>query len=159
PHGFRVTLHVRQLFTEAAMIVKGQLEKIGIVVDVLALSDREILPGLRNHQYSFFLSRIGCPTGDASDILDNSFHSVDPPRHYGVMNYGLYANPAMDRAIEDSAGIQFIDSRRDAIQNIMDTVMQDIVWVPLYVDQDVYAMTNNVQWKPRSDSFMLASEI
>jgi len=159
PNGFRVTLHVRQIFSEAALIVKEQLGHIGIRVDVQALDDNTILPGLRNHQYSFFLSRIGCPTGDASDILDNCFHSVDPQRHYGVMNYGLFANPEVDRAIEESAVIQSTDRRRDAIQNIMSAVTKEIVWIPLYIDQDVYAMDSSLSWQPRSDSFVLASEI
>lgn len=159
PNGFHVTLHVRQQFGEAAAIVKEQLARIGIRIDVQALDDNTILPGLRKHQYSFFLSRIGCPTGDASDILDNCFHSVDSERHYGVMNYGLFANPEMDRAIEESAGIQSIDRRRDAIQNIMSRVTKEVVWVPLYIDQDVYAMDSSLSWQPRSDSFVLASEI
>ncbi len=159
PNGFRVTLHVRQQFGEAASIVKEQLARIRIRVDLQALDDNTILPGLRKHQYSFFLSRIGCPTGDASDILDNCFHSVDSQRHYGVMNYGLFADSELDRAIEDSAGIQSIDRRRDAIQNIMSKVTNDVVWVPLYIDQDVYAMDNSISWLPRSDSFVLASEI
>jgi peptide/nickel transport system substrate-binding protein len=159
PNGFNVTLHVRQQVAEAASIVKEQLARSGIRIAVKVLDDNTMLPGLRNHRYSFFLSRIGCPTGDASDILDNCFHSPDPERHYGVMNYGLFTNPEVDHAIEESAALQSIDTRRDAIQKIMSSVTSEIVWVPLYVDQDVYAMDNSLSWQPRSDSFVLASEI
>ena len=158
-NGFDVTLHVRQQVGEAASMVKEQLARIGIRVQVKMLNDNTMLPGLRNHKYSFFLSRIGCPTGDASDILDNCFHSPDPERHYGVMNYGLFTNSEIDHAIEESAAVQSIDTRRDAIQKIMSSVTSEVVWIPLYVDQDVYAMDKSISWQPRSDSFVLASEI
>jgi threonyl-tRNA synthetase len=102
PNGFDVTLHVRQQVGEAASMVKEQLARIGIRIQLKVLNDNTMLPGLRNHKYSFFLSRIGCPTGDASDILDNCFHSPDPERHYGVMNYGLFSNSEIDRAIEEA---------------------------------------------------------
>jgi peptide/nickel transport system substrate-binding protein len=159
PDGFDVTLHVRKLFEDAGLLVKEQLANAGIRVDLRVLPDTEILPGLRKHQYTFYLSRIGSPTGDASDVTDNCLHSLDPAKRYGVMNYGEYKNPEVDKAIEESARIPQLEKRRNLIQSIMRTVMEDVVWVPLYIDQDVFAIDQRFSWKPRNDSFVFASEI
>ena len=75
------------------------------------------------------------------------------------MNYSRYSSPEVDRAIEESAGIPEVARRRQALEWIMEKAMQDLVWVPLYVDQDVYALDRAYAWQPRSDSFILAAEI
>ncbi len=159
PDGFDVTLHVRKLFEQAGTLVKEHLALAGIRVHLQVLPDTEILPGLRKHQYTFFLSRIGSPTGDASDVTDNCLHSLDAARRYGFMNYGEYFNPEVDRAIEESGRIQQLERRRNLIQSVMKTVMEDVVWVPLYIDQDVFAIDKRYSWKPRNDSFVFVSEI
>ncbi len=159
PDGFEVTLHVRKLFEDAGLLVRDQLAQIGIRVKVAVLPDTEILPGLRKHDYTFYLSRIGSPTGDASDVTDNCLHSPDATRRYGIMNFGQYSNQEVDRAIEESSRIQLIERRRSVLHGIMDTVMKDVAWVPLYIDQDIYAIDKAYSWKPRNDSFILISEI
>jgi len=159
PNGFDVVLHVRKLFEQAGLLVRDQLAGVGIRVKVVSLEDTEILPGLRRHEYTFYLSRIGSPTGDSSDVTDNCLHSPDPRSHYGVMNYGYYSNSEVDQAIEESSRIPDIDKRRNLVQSIMSKVMDDIAWIPLYIDQDVYAIHKAYSWKPRNDSFILAAEI
>lgn len=37
--------------------------------------------------------------------------------------------------------------------------MLELPWVPLYVDEDVFAMAPGVAWRPRRDGFVLAAEI
>jgi peptide/nickel transport system substrate-binding protein len=159
PEGFRVTLHARQMFREAAEDIRDQLAEIGIQLDLRVLPDSELFAQLDRRESTLFLSRFGCPTGDASDIMDNSLHSVDLARHYGRHNYGDYSNPEMDHAIEESSQIQNPEERRNALQHIMSIFMDDLVWIPLYIDQDAYVVDKNFLWKPRNDSFILAWEI
>jgi len=77
----------------------------------------------------------------------------------GIHNCGDYSNPELDRLIEESAGIDHVGRRRQALESIMERLMEDLVWIPLYVDQDVYAVDRSLAWKPRNDSFILAAEI
>ncbi len=86
-------------------------------------------------------------------------HSTDLPRHYGAQNYGGYSNEALDRAIEESAEIRDVEERRIALQKIMVMFMDELAWIPLYVDQDVYAIDSSLSWQPRNDSLIFASEI
>ena len=159
PDGFRVTLDARQILQETALLLKDQLGKIGIQIDLKILPDSEFFKILNSKEDSFFLSRVGATVGDASDILEPQIHSTDAVRHYGVRNYTGYVNLAVDKAIEDSAGIIKVEDRREALQEIMTVLMKDLPWIPLYIDQDVYALDNSFIWHPRHDSFVFAYEI
>ncbi len=159
PDGFAVTLHARRLFAESAAIVAEMLAPVGIRVTVEALSDPDFFAVVQSRRASFFISRFGCPTGDASDILDNAIHTTDPARHFGDSNNGGYSNPSLDRLIEESAGLLEMGRRRPVLQQVMKVIADDVVWVPLYIDQDVYAVKKGLAWQPRNDNFVLAAEI
>lgn len=156
--GFEVVLHARRLLGDAAMLVKEELKPVGIRVSVKLLPDAEFFAVLGRREASFWISRFACSSGDASDFLDEAVHSATEA-HLGTKNYGGYANPELDHAIEASAGIDRPDARRAALQQAMAIVMEELVWVPLYNDQDVYAVDRSLSWQPRSDSFIRAADI
>lgn len=159
PNGFEITLHSRKILEDTAHRIKEYLRRVGIQVNLMILPDDEFFDALRKGQACFILSRMGATVGDASDIFESAIHTPDPQRHYGSMNYLAYTNPQVDRLTEESAGIQTQDRRQAALQEIMAILMQDLAWVPLYVDQDVYALDKHYSWKPRLDSSMFVSEI
>jgi peptide/nickel transport system substrate-binding protein len=159
PSGFATELHVRRLYTEAALEVQAQLRPLGIDVVVREWPDAEFLDRARRREFGFYLSRFGCPTGDASDMLENALHSTDLARRLGVQNYGRYSNPEVDAAIEQSAGIDAVAERRAALERILELVHRDLAWIPLFVDQDVYAVDRALRWEPRNDSFVLPAEV
>ncbi len=158
-NGFEVTMHVRQILRETGELIRDQLAKIGIRIQLQVLPDTEFFARLDKKDVSFFLSRVGATVGDASDVLEPQIHSFDNSRHYGVRNYSGYTNEMVDRQIEDSAEILKVDDRREALQSIMSTLMTDLPWIPLYIDQDVYALEDSFSWQPRHDSFVFAYEI
>ena len=157
--GITAPLLTRTLFAEAAANVAAQLRDVGIRLDLRVLSDPDFFAIASAGRSPLHLSRFGCLTGDISDILDNVLHSHDPARHFGIHNYVGYANPEVDRAIEASAEMQGINARRDALQRVERTLVADLVWIPLYVDDDDYALDRRLSWQPRNDGLILASEI
>ena len=159
PNGFSVTLHARRLFGEAARVVVEMLGRVGIEVKLEELADPPFFEVVAGHRSSFFLSRFGCPTGDASDILENAVHSIDLERRFGRSNDGEYANPQLDRLIEESASILEMEHRRPVLQKALATVTDELALVPLYIDQDVYAVKRPFTWHPRNDNFLLAAEV
>jgi len=86
-------------------------------------------------------------------------HSPNPSHAFGMQNFGGFADPELDRAIERSAAIEQSGDRRNALQAIMKEVMERLVLIPLYNDQDVWAVDKSLSWSPRSDSYVLAAEI
>lgn len=157
--GFEVVLHARAILSETANLVREQLAHIGIRVEAKILSDPEFFQEMRQQRTSFYLTRQGSPTGDVSDILDRLFHSVDPARQYGSFNVGGYSEQEVDAAIEKSNSIADPDARRTELQRIMAHLEENIVVVPLYVDQEVYAIDKSLTWQPRNDSYVFAQEI
>jgi len=159
PQGFGATLHVRKLFPEAGYLVREQLKKIGVRLEVAVLGDEDFFQGARRRDFSLFLSRSGTGTGEGSDILETGLHSPDPEKHLGLYNFGGYMNAEVDRAIEASASIQDSAKRRGAIEAVVVRIMDDLPWVPLYLDQHVYAVEKGLAWKPRGDNCVMAAEI
>lgn len=154
-----VTLDTRQLFKEAAEIVRDHLAAVGVQLNLDMHTDHDFFETMRLRKSSLFLSRLGCPTGDASMILGLGMHSPDPSQNYGANNWGGYSNPAIDRAIEESDEIPEVDRRRHKLETILATVTNDLVWLPLYFDQDTYVLQQSYSWEPRSDSYIFAAEI
>jgi peptide/nickel transport system substrate-binding protein len=159
PDGFEVVLDSRRLFEDAARALVGPLREAGLRVRVSVEGDREFFARLETGDMTFHLSRFGCLTGDISDILDNTLHSAEPARHFGIHNYIGYSDPEVDREIEESAEIQGVNQRRELLQKISARLMKELVWVPLYTDLDVYAVERGLSWTPRNDSLILVSEI
>jgi peptide/nickel transport system substrate-binding protein len=157
--GFATDLHVRNLYADAAFVLRDQLREVGIRLTVVPLPDVEFLDRARRGEFGFYLSRFGCPTGDASDLLDTALHSRDVERRMGLQNYGHYASPAVDEAIESSAEVESVTDRRAALEQVLQLVQEDVVWVALYADQDVYAVDRRLAWEPRNDSFVLPAEV
>lgn len=159
PNGFRVRFDVRRLFEPAAALVVGQLAAVGVLADLHVYSDREFAALAQPGAKTLILDRFGCTTGDISDILDNVVHSPDAERHFGIFNSAGYANPEIDQRIEESAAITNTGARRSALQKIVGQVMDDLVVIPLYVDEDDYAVDRSLDWRPRNDGMVLAAEV
>lgn len=159
PDGFEVTLFARQILVETSQLLQNQLRNIGIEVKIRVFPDAEFFQMLDNQDFTFFLSRVGATVGDASDILEPQMHSRGSHQGYGVRNYSGYKNEEVDRAIDESARLLKLDDRRESLEKIMAIMMEDLPWIPLYIDQDVYALDRKFSWKPRQDSHVFAYEI
>ena len=159
PHGFRVRFDVRRLFEPASVLVARQLAAVGIRADLRVYSDREFADLAEPGAKTLILDRFGCTTGDIGDIFDNVVHSPDAARHFGIFNSAGYSNPDIDRQIEESASLTNTDARRGALQKIVARVMDDLVLIPLYVDEDDYAFDRSLDWRPRNDGMVLAAEV
>jgi peptide/nickel transport system substrate-binding protein len=159
PDGFETTLLVREMMLEAAKSIQKQLSEVGIRLQLKVLPDSDFFVALRRGQFCMFVSRFGSPTGDASDILESAFHSFDPGRMHGQLNYGLYTNNDLDKAIIESSQIQGLDRRKIRLQEIMELLTNEYVWIPLYGDQDIYIYDASFSWQPRMDSLIKVWEI
>src|SRR6185369_10255599 len=137
PNGFEVTLLSRQISEDAGAIVAQQLADLGIQVKLKVLPDGEYFDALRKNEFTFILNRLASTIGDCSDILEGALHSVDATRHYGSQNYARYTNPDIDNAIEQSAAIMKEEERRNVLEGIMEKLMVDLPWIPLFIDQEV----------------------
>ncbi len=123
------------------------------------LPDAEFFDLVGRRQATLWVNRFGCLTGDATEFLNDVVHTFDQERHRGSINYAGFSDPELDQAIDKIAVIEGMDPRRMAIQKLMRAVGDRRLVVPLYEDQDVYALETTLAWQPRSDSTVAAADV
>jgi peptide/nickel transport system substrate-binding protein len=106
---------------------------------------------------SFFLLGSISISGDASDLFDDVIHS--PQGGYGRDNKGRYRQTSVDRKIEASSGYLDQSQRLKMLQEIMKQVMADLPRIPLYVEDEIYAVSEKISWQPRLDMMIYAKEV
>jgi peptide/nickel transport system substrate-binding protein len=144
---------------QTAHQVSEQLLALGVTADVRVLKYADQRRALEAGQSSFWLARWGCATGDAGELFENGLHSYDPVRRFGLLNRSGFTDPELDRAIEESAGIPDLTRRREALQQLMRMTMERLPWIPLSVDEDVYAVAPGIKWRPRAGGSIRPAEI
>ena len=135
--GFDVVLH-RGGFGAATELVRAQLGDIGIRVRIEPLSSAAFFSALDARRLSFWIVASGCPTGDGLELLETSFHSPGPGG-LGVDNYGDYRSPDLDRRILEAGGLFDLRTRQAAVQGLLERVLEERVWIPLYHDRGALA--------------------
>lgn len=157
--GFEARFPARGLFAEAAEVVAEMLSRVGVRARVEPLSEAEWFRAMAEGRFSMTISRFGCPTGDASDLFENALHSYRPERRAGLMNYCRYSSGDLDGLVDEAARTLDMARRKTLLLRATRLAMADLPFVPLYVDQDLYAFRSGVSWRPRNDNFLIASEI
>ena len=90
-------------------------------------------------------------SGDAAGALDYLVHTPETKFGYGRTNSGGYSNRSIDELIEEAARTTGAKERLDVLERAMDMAMQDLVAVPLYVEQNLAAHRAGIEWTPRAD--------
>ena len=159
PNGFRLTLHCsngryvndRQTCLQAAQM----LSRIGIETTAEAEPQSVFMTRMTAFNATLLLNGWGS-YGDNLIVLRQALHSVDPSRGYGGFNRGRYANPEVDRLIEQAA--QTIDNtERGRLQAAaMEGAMADLGVIPLYTASWIWATRRGIAFTPGFDEGTLA---
>jgi peptide/nickel transport system substrate-binding protein len=159
--GFSAVLHARRIVGDAAPEVARALGAIGVKVEPRVVPDEEFYRLMTGggEVASLWMSRFACTSGDASELLDAMAHSPDPRRGYGWNNWAGYRDPAIDAEIERSATLLKPEERREVLTRLVRHLVEEHVVLPLYVDQDVYVVDDRLDWTPRNDGLVRASDI
>jgi peptide/nickel transport system substrate-binding protein len=157
--GLTGVLHTRQILEEAGELVRSQLASVGIGLELVVLPDPEYFAALKRREFTLWLDRWSCTTGDAGELFENALHSPQPARGLGAFNESGYSNPVLDGAIEKALVLEDLPSRRRALEDLMRQVMEELVWIPLYTDEEVWAVDKGFTWRPGSDYWLHLSDV
>jgi peptide/nickel transport system substrate-binding protein len=157
PTGFRARLHVRNILADAAALLREEWRAVGVELELVAQPDADFFAGVR--EAALWMSRRGSVTGDAAEFLESVAHTPDPDRRLGGDNYGGHSDPDLDLGIEAAALVASEAERLLMLQQLVNRFTRSRAWIPLYVDQDGYAMDRRLSWKPRADSYIRFAEI
>jgi len=159
PHGFEVDIHSPNTTSRRVLDeVRAQLAEIGIRVAVAGSpTGEDFLPALRNGKLGFWLLAYGSMTGDS--VLSDQFHSRNPVRNLGLDNFSGYANPDLDRLIEDADVILDPSMRLPALQKAVRQVEDQHLSIPLYHNRVLYIVDRALTFEPRADLLLRYAEI
>jgi peptide/nickel transport system substrate-binding protein len=157
PSGFSVVLH-RGGFRAASDLVSAQLAEIGIRVTIESLSSADFFKAVDARKLSFWILASGCPTGDGLELLETSFHSREPGG-LGVDNYGDYRDPDLDRKILEAGGLFDLRTRQAAVQGLLERVLAERIWIPLYHDRGALLLAKDLVYEPRADGYLRLADV
>jgi peptide/nickel transport system substrate-binding protein len=109
-------------------------------------------------QSDFHVSGWVCSSGESSELFETSFHTR-VPGGLGRSNGVGYSNPEVDRLTEQIISTIDPAARVELEKEAMAVAVHDLPWIPLYIQEDRYALTPDVRWEPRADGEILLPEV
>jgi len=141
--------------------VAKYLAKVGLKVKLDVKPKSIFFDELTDYKHSFYL--IGWFDGsyDLGRSAEKLLHTPDKDKGMGTYNGGAYSDPEIDQMIIASSSIIDRAEREKALQAINKKSVDDVVWIPLHYQQDIYAVVkaSGVQFTPRPDQWIVAKEI
>lgn len=148
-----VTLDYLSSFKTLAEYIATQLRQAGFSVDAQALEPEALLQKIENNESQIFLTGWRAADGDAGGFFNAFVHSD------GEFNQGRYKNGEIDQLIAASRTEMEPSKRLSMLQQIGELLSEDIIGIPLFETSRLYAINEGIQWEPRLDGEVLASEI
>ncbi len=141
--------------------VAKYLAKVGLKVSLDVKPKSIFFDELADKKHKFYLLGWFDGSNDFGRSAEMLLHTVDKTKGMGVYNGAKYSNPALDKMIIESASILDRAKREEALQTINKTSVEDISWIPLHYQQDLYAVQkgSGVKFTPRPDRWIVAKEI
>jgi peptide/nickel transport system substrate-binding protein len=140
--------------------VKAQLEEIGIVVELNPVSDEELLNKISGGTSDLYYLGFRSELGDSMDFMQALGHSKDIENGYGLYNGSNYVNKKVDQLIENAQRELDTVKRLKGLQEAMKIITEDDIYgIPLFEAETIFAFTKDLNFEPRVDGYIHASEI
>jgi len=141
--------------------VAKYLAKVGLKVNLDVKPKSIFFDELTDYKHNFYL--IGWFDGsyDLGRSAEKLLHTPDKDKGMGTYNGGAYSDPELDQMIIASSSIVDLAEREKALQAINKKSVDDVAWIPLHYQQDIYAVVkaSGVKFTPRPDQWIVAKEI
>jgi len=157
-HGFEVRFDITNNRypndVEIGQAVAADLAAVGIRARLNAVDKDRLLRMRDECDTSFYMAGWIDGNADAASAFEFLVHTRQPQLNYGTANGGGYSNPEVDRLIEQSSEEPVPSQRILMLESAMQRTMEDFVFVPLLVENNVTATSPAVEWKPRLDELI-----
>ncbi len=149
PEGFATQLDFTTGRRQVAVLLQDDLSKINIRINLNGLDRNEVYSRAEKGLSDFFLAGWDCSSGDAIEFYEFNLHSRGGTLGQG--NYGNYFNREMDEITEKQSYVTDERTRKLMLQKAAKLAMQDLPILPLFIEDDVYAMKDFLYFEPRAD--------
>ncbi|MDE2583240.1 MAG: hypothetical protein KGL52_16505 [Rhodospirillales bacterium] len=159
PHGFTVRLDAtndRYLEDQlVAQALAGMLQEVGITVKVNAIPKAVFFPQMNRGDFTMYLA--GWGSIDPLSTWNSMFHCRDKTLGFGHVNREHYCSKAGDALIA-RASSSFDDATRVKLERQAYALAdrKDIAYIPLYYQDEIAGVANDIAWQERPDGLILA---
>lgn len=136
---------------ELSQAVAGQLADVGINAEVETMEWGTFADRYDSGEFGFYLIGRGGIV-DGADVLVQYFQT-------GVTSRIDYSNPEVDALLEASNVELDPDAREELIQQAGALILEDAPAVFFLTYEDIYAVSDGIVWTPRSDEYVLATDV
>lgn len=152
--GKTLKLHLAKGLDVLGEHVRTQLDEIGINVIVSYLELDKLWDSIANSDADLYFLGFKADFGDTGDFLDIVIHTN------GSFNVANYSDKVVDELI-DSSKIEMDPTKRlSALQEIMRLIVtEDVIGVPLFEYETLYAFSDGLDLQPRIDGFLYFDEL
>ncbi|MBP9717782.1 hypothetical protein KBD59_00590 [Candidatus Gracilibacteria bacterium] len=153
-----ITLDIPQGLELVGKTITKQLSDIGLQVSVNSISSAKLSTKIVQQPADMFFFGWRSDVGDASDFLAAVAHSRSG--QFGQYNGIGYTNSLVDLLIEESASTLQSNLRLQKLREALKIITSDdVIGVPLFSPDVLYAVSQNIRWQPRVDGYVLAQEV
>lgn len=143
-----------------AQYVKSKFFDLGIDVVLNPLDDLALQNKIREGDSEMFFLGWKSELGDAGDFLQSVVHTRDMNKGFGLYNGMNYSNENVDVLIENTRENIDTESRLSQLQEVSRIIVEeDVIGVPLFESETIFAFSDNIYFDPRVDGFIYASDI
>ena len=146
---------------EVSQAIAGQLAKVGIQVDLVAPEWADFLDqlygrgkyGKKRVEDAFqgiYMLGTGGPTLDCGRTLNQRAMWNGGRMKY----YQTDRSDELDALIAKQKATLDVAEREKLFKQIEAFIQEDVPWIFLYDQEDLYGLTKRVQWQPRPDEFV-----
>jgi peptide/nickel transport system substrate-binding protein len=160
--GFRLTLHGpndRYVNDEQVVQAIAQMwTRAGVETRVETMPRGPYFTRASRLDFSMMLLGFS-PNPEVLGMLETLIHSFDTQRALGSNNRGRYRNEAVDRLIQEARSTMDNDGRRRVTQRATQLALAETALIPLYFQQNIWAMRRDLDYEARTDEMTLAMSV
>ena len=144
-----------------AEAVARYLAKIGIRVQLDVKPKSVFFPEVTKGILDFYLIGWFDGTFDMGRTYFKLVHTRNEEKGFGVFNGAAFSKPEIDKLLQSTADIVDPEERKQTLQKLNKMAMDNIAWIPLHYQEDLYAVQQGkgIKFQPRPDRWMVYKEI
>ena len=157
--GIKLKLDLPRGLESFGKALEKQLEAVGLDSDTKFLNPSALAKKIESgNSADIYFFGWSTELGDAFDFLTSVAHSREG--EFGAFNGSNYSNPKTDELIESAQKTMKSSERLNYLRSAMKRITEeDIIGIPLFSPEILYAVSKDVEWKPRVDGYVLAQDV
>lgn len=151
-----------------ATAIAGYFEKVGIKVNPNLMSRSVFFSYISTTNKAGDNTHL-CMTGWSDsggesaliglDMLYSITQNGEVKEGYGGVNRGFYCNPEVDKLIDEAIATGDPAQRGEIMKKAWQLAADDVSYIPLYFEVDLYAHGKKITYTPRKDKYVFAWDV